>query len=77
MTTTNTDFLLKADTSIQLSGSAKSKKGQNGVSGTALAIISTTMGGGIVSIPYAFASAGFVNGLLIQFCIVCAALVST
>jgi amino acid permease len=45
--------------------------------GTALAIISTTMGGGIVSIPYAFAAAGFMRGLMIQMCIVCFALIST
>ena len=35
------------------------------------------MGGGIVSIPYAFACVGFVNGFLIQCCIVVAALFST
>ena len=38
---------------------------KNGVFATALSIISCIMGGGIVSIPYAFAAVGFVNGLLI------------
>ena len=41
----------------------KEKAGRNGVFGTALAIISTIMGGGIVSIPYAYAVAGVTIGI--------------
>ena len=41
----------------------KEKAGRNGVCGTALAIISTIMGGGIVSIPYAYAVAGVTIGI--------------
>lgn len=44
---------------------------------TALAIISCIMGGGIVSIPYAFACVGFINGMAIQFILICSAMVST
>jgi len=36
---------------------------QNGVFVTTLAIISTIMGGGIISIPYAYSVAGFWSGL--------------
>ena len=42
------------------------KDGRNGVSGTTLALISTIMGGGIVSIPFAFAVAGPLIGISIQ-----------
>ena len=42
----------------------------NGVWATALAIISTIMGGGIVSIPYAYAAIGFWTGLGIQVCVI-------
>ena len=44
---------------------AAEAEGLNGVSGTALAVISTIMGGGIVSIPYAYAVTGFWMGLVI------------
>ena len=43
----------------------KERAGRNGVCGTALAIISTIMGGGIVSIPYAYAVAGMTTGVCI------------
>ena len=42
----------------------------NNVVGTALAIISTIMGGGIVSIPFAFAVAGVYVGLTVQLCVI-------
>ena len=42
----------------------------NGVYGTALAIISTIMGGGIVSIPFAYAVAGIAVGLTVQVCVI-------
>ena len=48
----------------------ESQAGKNGVGGTALAIISTIMGGGIVSIPYAYAVAGFGTGIAIQVIII-------
>ena len=42
----------------------------NNVVGTALAIISTIMGGGIVSIPFAFAVAGVYVGLTVQLSVI-------
>jgi len=51
--------------------------GTNSIIATSLAIISCIMGGGIVSIPYAFACVGFVNGLIIQACLIAAAMIST
>ena len=47
-----------------------SQAGKNGIGGTALAIISTIMGGGIVSIPYAYAVAGFVTGFSVQVIVI-------
>lgn len=44
--------------------------------GTALAVISTIMGGGIVSIPYAYAVAGFWAGVGIQICVIVAIWIS-
>ena len=38
--------------------------------GTALSIISTIIGGGIISIPYALTAPGFKTGILINFCAV-------
>lgn len=49
---------------------------KNTVFGTALAIISTIMGGGIVSIPYAFAVAGLKVGISVQVVVVLAIFVS-
>ena len=40
--------------------------GRNGMWGTTLAVISTIMGGGIVSIPYAYAVGGIGCGITIQ-----------
>ena len=51
--------------------------GKNGVCGTALSIISCIMGGGIVSIPYAFAAVGFLEGFILQTFIIFCAYVST
>ena len=42
------------------------------VKGTALAIVSTVVGGGIVSIPFAFLTGGLMIGLITN--IICAAL---
>ena len=50
--------------------------GRNGVFGTALAVISTIMGGGIVSIPFAYAVAGIAVGVSVQLCVVAAIIVS-
>ena len=44
--------------------------------GTALAIISTIMGGGIVSIPYAYAVEGIATGMTVQVCVISAIYVS-
>ena len=44
--------------------------------GTALAIISTIMGGGIVSIPYAYAVAGVTIGISIQISVIVAIWIS-
>ena len=52
------------------------KDTRNGIGGTALAIISTIMGGGIVSIPFAYAVAGIAVGLSIQICIIIAIWIS-
>ena len=43
----------------------KEVAGRNGMWGTTLAIISTIMGGGIVSIPYAYSVAGIGVGVSI------------
>lgn len=48
----------------------------NGVWTTALAIISTIMGGGIVSIPYAYAVEGIGIGITIQICVITAIWIS-
>ena len=45
--------------------SSTDQEGTNGVAGTALAIISTIMGGGIVSIPYAYAVEGIIVGITV------------
>ena len=50
---------------------------KNGVGQTALNIISTIMGGGIVSIPYAYAVAGVQIGLTIQVVVVIAILIAS
>jgi amino acid permease len=44
------------------------KTQQNGLSiiGTALALISSIIGGGIISLPYSFVAAGFYPGLCIH-----------
>ena len=55
---------------------AKERAGRNGVCGTALAIISTIMGGGIVSIPYAYAVAGVTVGISIQVLVIVAIWIS-
>ena len=41
------------------------KSGRNGLWGTTLAVISTIMGGGIVSVPYAYAVGGMGMGITI------------
>lgn len=51
--------------------------GQNSVQQTILSIISTIMGGGIVSIPYAYAVAGFKMGAIIQVAVVISIFIST
>jgi len=56
---------------------AKDSSGKNSIFATALSIISCIMGGGIVSIPYAFSAVGFLNGFILQTCIICAAYTST
>ena len=56
---------MKENSLIDVLSDKSAKEGKNTVLGTSLAIIATTMGGGIVSIPYAYASSGFVNGLII------------
>jgi amino acid permease len=48
------------------------KDGRNGVAGTSLAIISTIMGGGIVSIPFAYSVAGPAIGSAIQLTVILA-----
>ena len=50
--------------------------GRNGMAGTALAIISTIMGGGIVSIPYAYSVAGVWVGVGIQVTVIIAIYIS-
>ena len=50
--------------------------GRNSVVGTALAIISTIMGGGIVSIPFAYAVAGPAVGLSVQIIVIIAIWIS-
>ena len=49
---------------------------KNGVGQTALNIISTIMGGGIVSIPYAYAVAGVRVGLTVQVAVVIAIMIA-
>ena len=49
---------------------------KNSVVGAFLALISTIIGGGIVSIPYAFAASGFVVGFCVQ-AIVCICMINT
>lgn len=51
--------------------------GKNSVFATALSIISCIMGGGIVSIPYAFSAVGFLEGFILQTFIISAAYIST
>jgi len=58
------------------SADEKEKDGRNGVSGTALAIISTIMGGGIVSIPFAYSVAGIAVGVSVQICVIIAIWIS-
>mmetsp|Transcript_21644 Transcript_21644/g.28993 ORF Transcript_21644/g.28993 Transcript_21644/m.28993 type:complete len:316 (-) Transcript_21644:742-1689(-) len=55
---------------------AKEPDGRNSMCGTALAIISTIMGGGIVSIPYAYAVAGVWTGIGIQVGVIIAIWIS-
>ena len=50
--------------------------GRNDMCGTALAIISTIMGGGIVSIPFAYSVAGVWVGIGIQICVIIAIWIS-
>ena len=50
--------------------------GRNSMAGTALAIISTIMGGGIVSIPFAYAVAGPLIGISVQICVIFAIWIS-
>ena len=49
---------------------------QSGVGQTALSIISTIMGGGIVSIPFAYAVAGVAVGLTVQVVVVIAIMIA-
>lgn len=58
------------------SADEKEKDGRNDVCGTALAIISTIMGGGIVSIPFAYAVAGIAVGVSVQICVIIAIWIS-
>lgn len=55
---------------------ALERAGRNGVGGTTLAIISTIMGGGIVSIPYAYAVAGVTIGISAQVTVIIAIWIS-
>ena len=50
--------------------------GSNGVAATALAIISCIMGGGIVSIPYAYAVEGILVGISVQITVIAAIFIS-
>ena len=50
---------------VKLDAEANEEAAQNGVFGTALAIISTIMGGGIVSIPFAYAVEGVGVGITV------------
>ena len=50
--------------------------GSNGVAATALAIISCIMGGGIVSIPYAYAVEGILVGITVQITVIAAIFIS-
>ena len=54
----------------------RNRENQNGVVVTTLAIISTIMGGGIISIPYAYSVAGFWPGLGIQLCVIVSVMIS-
>ncbi len=45
--------------------------------GAALQIISTIIGGGIISVPYAMTTAGFHNGLIINLVIICSMMFCT
>ena len=45
--------------------------------GASLAIISTIIGGGIISVPYAFTAPGFANGMVINLTILCFMLFTT
>ena len=56
--------------------SKEAKDTKNGVCGTALAIISTIMGGGIVSIPFAYAVAGVSTGIIVQLIVIAAIWIS-
>lgn len=46
------------------------KQGGLSVFGASLAIISTIIGGGIISVPYAFTAPGFANGMAINLTII-------
>ena len=52
-------------------------KQENSATETAASVVATIMGGGIVSIPFAYAVAGVPVGLTIQFLVVIALFVST
>ena len=52
------------------------QEGTNGVAATSLAIISCIMGGGIVSIPYAYAVEGILVGITVQIMVITAIFVS-
>ena len=69
---------VNADDSFKLKQSAMLGKdsGSNSLFQTALSIVSTVMGCGIVSVPYSYATAGFTIGLSVQVVVVCALFVS-
>ena len=67
-----TDDFLKVPIDEGTDSGEKEEDKRNGMYGTALAIISTIMGGGIVSIPFAYAVAGVATGISVQVCVIIA-----
>jgi len=65
-----------AGTVYQTNQPNKPDEVKNSVIGAFLALISTIIGGGIISIPYAFAASGFFVGLAVQ-ATVCICMVNT